>query len=408
MENTSLETRVGYISFKEGTGGKEAIVTVNQLPTEGILVSPTSFNLTRDEQEIEITVTANIEYEEFVLYITGNKWLINSGITESDTKLSKVFHYSIPVNNETYERIGTIRFQQIGGPLYQEVIISQGASPNVQVSYFDSTISSFQQDVCIKLAGSPPFSTESRIEYISSEDWLIFKGFGPNVNIVYFSAEENTSTSPRKATITLKDKYSSWKKELVLTQKGKGGDVPEGAVDLGLSVFWATCNLGASSPEEYGGYYSWGEITEKETYTWDTYKWAKRVTGDHIITKYDYTKHRLEMEDDAARQNLGEPWRMPTLSEWQELFNKCHVSAASINGIEGWLAISPITGNTIFFPNAGFKVDGGLYQSGEYFGIWTLNIYDNKRAYFITNAMGGGYWVREKYVGFSIRGVYDY
>jgi hypothetical protein len=131
-------------------------------------------------------------------------------------------------------------------------------------------------------------------------------------------------------------------------------------VDLGLSVKWATCNVGASEPEEYGNYYAWGEITSKSTYSWDNYKWSEYEYWDGIrdviFTKYsnelDY-KYFLDKEDDVASVNWGGKWRMPTRNEQQELINKCSWTWKTKNDINGFEVKGP-NGNTIFLPAAGY------------------------------------------------------
>ena len=105
-------------------------------------------------------------------------------------------------------------------------------------------------------------------------------------------------------------------------------------VDLGLSSgnLWASCNLGADSPEEIGGFYSWGETTTKDVYTWATYRYGDTLTA---ISKYcsvaaygnnGFTDAltALEADDDAATANLGRGWNMPTIAEWEELYNQCY------------------------------------------------------------------------------------
>lgn len=105
--------------------------------------------------------------------------------------------------------------------------------------------------------------------------------------------------------------------------------IPEGAVDLGLSVYWASCNLGANKPEEAGSRYAWGE-TESKTYFSDSnYKWlGYEYDGMPYYTKYNATdnKTQLDLIDDAAYVNLGGKWRMPTKEEWEELENNCWVT----------------------------------------------------------------------------------
>lgn len=128
------------------------------------------------------------------------------------------------------------------------------------------------------------------------------------------------------------------------------------AVNMGFSVRWASCNLGASKPEEYGNYYAWGEIEPKERYTWSTYRWC-RNGDEESLTKYneDDERNTLLLEDDAAYVTLGGNWRMPTESEFQELIDNCDVYEDNINGEKGVRFISHITGNSIFLPYGGYK-----------------------------------------------------
>lgn len=139
------------------------------------------------------------------------------------------------------------------------------------------------------------------------------------------------------------------------------------AVDLGLSVKWATCNVGANSSEEYGGYYAWGEIEEKNDYSIETYKWAN---GSYFYTKYCTDSSRgivdgkttLGLEDDVAHTKWGGEWRIPTYQEMYELFEKCTWTWTSLNGVNGCIVTGP-SGNSIFLPAAGYR--DGWYTVGE-------------------------------------------
>ena len=137
------------------------------------------------------------------------------------------------------------------------------------------------------------------------------------------------------------------------------------AVDLGLSVLWATCNVGASAPEDYGDYFAWGETKPKEIYDWSTYKYCKGTSK--TITKYcnnssygynGFTDNKtvLDPEDDAATANWGGPWRMPTDAECTELCNNCKWRLSIQNGVQGY-KVTGTNGNSIFLPAAGFKSD---------------------------------------------------
>ena len=154
--------------------------------------------------------------------------------------------------------------------------------------------------------------------------------------------------------------------------------VPEGAVDLGLSVYWASCNLGASAPEEFGDYFAWGETEPnynsqnpliwkegKTGYGWESYKWCNGIYGSLIKYNTDSSmgpvdnKLYLDESDDAAHVNLGGGWRMPTNSEWMELRTKCTEEWTTLNGVRGHLVTSP-NGCSIFLPAAGERSGTGL------------------------------------------------
>lgn len=154
-------------------------------------------------------------------------------------------------------------------------------------------------------------------------------------------------------------------------------------VDLGLSVKWATCNVGANQPEEYGGYYAWGEIAEKAEYKWSTHKWCKgnfdtltKYNDDPTVGETVDNLDVLELTDDAAHVNWGSPWRMPTAEEWQELFSNCSIVFTKLNGIDGVLFTSMVKGYTsqsIFLPAAGSKSESNWYTAirGEYWSSST-------------------------------------
>jgi len=165
----------------------------------------------------------------------------------------------------------------------------------------------------------------------------MFKSVTYDENYVYFTLANGTELK-----IIRKDNSSSspsFTNSLYKTGSEKGYDY----VDLGLpsGTKWATCNVGASSPEMFGDYYAWGEVTEKGVYTWATYEYG---SGDKNLTKYcnesshgknGFTDGRttLELLDDAAYVNWGGKWRMPTKTQWDELIGQCYwVLTDSYNG----------------------------------------------------------------------------
>lgn len=174
---------------------------------------------------------------------------------------------------------------------------------------------------------------------------------------------------------------------------------PDNAVDLGLSVLWASNNVDAQTPEEYGGYYAWGETVEKESYTEKDYT-VVNAEGEFLIPE-----QISGTEYDVAHVKWGGDWRMPTFAECQELVNKCTWVRGSQNGVNGWTVTGP-TGNSIFLPSAGYKLDGLNYETsnGSY---WSgdRNVQSNGDAYYIV--MGSRYRVDYSWAcgGQSVRPV---
>lgn len=137
------------------------------------------------------------------------------------------------------------------------------------------------------------------------------------------------------------------------------------SVDLGLSVKWATCNLGAKQSHEVGNYYAWGETEPKETYAWETYLHCNGT--DESLTKYCWNSslgtvddlRQLEAEDDAAAVKLGAGARIPTADEWQELIDNTYQEKTTVSGVAGWRFTSKKNGQSIFIPNGGYKSTSG-------------------------------------------------
>ncbi len=132
-------------------------------------------------------------------------------------------------------------------------------------------------------------------------------------------------------------------------------------VDLGLSVKWATCNVGASSPSGYGNYYAWGETSTKSEYTGSNSKTYGNSSYGNIGGSYS---------TDAARANWGGSWRLPTKAECEELKDRCTWTWTTQGGHNGYKVKGP-NGNTIFLPAAGFRNGSSLSYAGEYGNYWS-------------------------------------
>ena len=178
-------------------------------------------------------------------------------------------------------------------------------------------------------------------------------------------------------------------------------------VDLGLSVKWATCNVGATKPEEYGDYFAWGETQPKSTYSWSTYKWCRGSydTQTKYCTNSSYgtvdNKTTLELSDDAARANWGGSWRMPTRLEWIELRDNCSWTWADYGNV-----VTGPNGNSIFLPAAGCRNDSSLYDAGSYGYYWSSSSYGDDEACYIGSSLYGMYGDPvERFYGFGVRPV---
>ncbi|MGM9818570.1 MAG: hypothetical protein ACI30B_06280 [Paludibacteraceae bacterium] len=185
-------------------------------------------------------------------------------------------------------------------------------------------------------------------------------------------------------------------------------------VDLGLSVKWATCNVGATSPEEYGNYYAWGETTTKRTYNWSTYKWCNgtKDTQTKYCTQSNYgrvdNKTVLDPADDAARANWGGVWRMPTDAEWTELRTKCTWTWTTRNGVKGYTVKSNINGNSIFLPAAGCRSSDVLDNAGYLGNFWSSSLGTDYPGIAWDVNFGSDYVLRgsrDRYYGQSVRPV---
>ncbi len=168
------------------------------------------------------------------------------------------------------------------------------------------------------------------------------------------------------------------------------------AVDLGLSVKWATCNVGATSPEGYGDYFAWGETTTKTSYTRDNSKTYDKSMGDiGGDSRYD-----------TATANWGSGWRLPTESEFQELIDNCTWTWAKLNGVKGYEVKSKKNGNSIFLPAAGYRLVDTPYGQGSYGRYWSSTPFDTCNAYglyFRSGSHGTNWNYRD--LGRSVRPV---
>lgn len=189
-------------------------------------------------------------------------------------------------------------------------------------------------------------------------------------------------------------------------------------VDLGLSVKWATCNVGADKPEDSGFFFAWGETRPKADYSLENYQFLRsgNTINSAMFSKYNTkaergavdNRTRLELSDDAARSIWGGNWRLPTLEEQDELKTKCTWTWITQNGTPGYKVTSKINGNSIFLPAAGYRRGTTLVEAGIKGHYWlstlkTDNPYFSYRLTFSSTVLGPANSYRCD--GFSVRPV---
>ena len=362
--NESDSTRVGRIMVV--TAGQKEYIKVYQ---SGRIMNVSSkaldFNSKGGSAVVSISSnrqwTASVSAPWISLSSTSGEGDCNLTITASD-------------NPSATERTGEIRLNR------------SGANPvTISVTQAARYLSLSTESIYFFEAGgtSDPIvaQTDGVLAFENENSWLtVTKETSSQFTI---SALPNNESAPRSGNIIV------WLEDITNGSLSKTISVTQNCyptrdyVDLGLSVYWATCNVGAESPEGYGGQYAWGEITEKNSYYDSNWYWSNGSKTS--LTKYnsyssygtvDY-KTVLDPEDDVAHVLWGGNWRIPTREELEELVNNCTWTWTTMNNLRGYKVTSCVPGYTdryIFLPAAG-NAWGSSYHgsSGTEASYWSSN-----------------------------------
>ena len=287
------------------------------------------------------------------------------------------------VNWDTYGRCGGMSVR----PVYDA---------NVQ-PFLTLTVYDYNVEVN---GGEVPIKYESNVSCTcrATEDWITFSSSNPTVMIV----APNPTSIPRTNKVVIENEQYGLKETITIVQAEAG---TPSTVDLGLSVKWASCNVGASSPEDYGDYYAWGEKETKDVYNWSTYLDSPNHDA-YSFTKYDYKKLKLDPQDDVAQVKWKGNWRIPTSAEYEELRIRCTWEWNSTKN--GYDVIGP-NGNSIFLPAAGYRFGSSLKSAGSLGYYWTCDLNENfsdeardfyfSQSYFSRNSL-------QRYYGITVRPVW--
>lgn len=229
------------------------------------------------------------------------------------------------------------------------------------------------------------YTTNDEGEWIVGEKFVV-----KNRSFVFYEYNVQNTMETEYALnyvgIPVRAVYSS---NTVQSIQEEGNSFSMKAIDLGLSVKWAECNLGAVNPEDEGELYAWGETKSKQSFTFTNYFDFKEKKSEFEFMKYNKKKYTyegkngyysstipytlLDPQDDAAHVNLGGNWQMPTKKDFEELLEECTWKQEHRNGIQGYLVTGP-NGNSIFLPKYKREIDIGtdeIFYSGDY---WTRSV----------------------------------
>ena len=381
------------------------------------------------EQEKEITVQSIAISQPSAELQIGETLLLKASVVPSNANFNGLNWTSTVPQVASVSSSGLVTALSEGTTIITVMAGGKTASCNIKVLKGTIAVSSISLDksslemvegetATLTASVSPADATDKTLTWNSSNTSIATVDDSGKVTAV----KEGTATITAKAG----DKTAQC---VVNVQKQSGGIE---AVDLGLSVKWASCNVGASMPEEYGDYFAWGETEpyysslnpmtwmngKEKGYLWSSYKWCMGLM--RTLTKYcndlasgynGFTDTRtvLDLDDDAAYVNLGEKWRIPTDAEWTEIREKCTWTWTRQNGVLGYKVIGP-SGKYIFLPEAGFLSSTILYEVGSRGCYWSssLNVDDSNSAWYLlffnSDDVKRSYDIR--YNGLSVRPVF--
>ena len=352
--NESYDNRTGTVLVKQTNGDLSGTITIKQHQTDGLFVTPDSFDLSNEEHTIELEIQKNVDFT-VVIPEDAKDWIYQP--TKGNTKALVGDRVILVVSaNSTYDdREASVTIKQINGSLAETVKIKQAYGEGLIVEKTEYVVSGDSGELEIGVKSNVEFEVKSDVDWIH---YIQTKALDSKT--IYLTVDYNNGLSNRTGKIKVSQVNGPLTADIKIIQ-----EIPI-AVDLGLSVKWGSFNLGASVPEMYGYFFRWGEIEPKTDFS-TPYKWG--MSSDY--TKYNYVdnKQTLELEDDAAHVILGDKWRTPTSRELDELVNNCKWTWKSINGVKGYLIESVKNSNQIFLPAAGY------YWSKEHYEAESIGYY---------------------------------
>lgn len=385
-ENEDTEKRQGKIIFRNGAISENIEVYQDgAIPT--LILTQNEYIVADAGEEIKIELKSNVAYE---MTLPNVDW-----ITETQTRAMYTdTHYFVIAPNNNYDsREAYILFFNKENGISEKVIISQKQKDAIILANSEYTIGFEGGKLDFEVSTNMDFEVQTSVDWITQ----LPATRGLKTERLLFNIADNSGSDVREGKIILKN--GDLKQEIkVIQQKMVIGE----AIDLGLSVKWASHNLGASSPEEYGGLYGLGDPTGTHT----------EIPGDNNNSKEVWEYYGGSIPDgivsgtslDIARVKWGGDWRLPTYYDLVDLRNKCSWEWTACNGIDGYKVTGP-NGNSIFLPASGFRLGTKIEMRGVEGNYWSGRIYGEAsflKFYSYNRNLVGTLF---RYKGFSVRPV---
>ena len=241
------------------------------------------------------------------------------------------------------------------------------------------------------------------LEFSSNVDWISdYMKIDASNNSITTAIDENKGEYARSGEIKIRTKDKKYTRTIKILQEGTNGFCPDSkhphALDLGIGDKWACCNVGATEPWGYGGYYAWGEKKEKEKYNEDTYELFK--DGQYMDIGQDIAGSKY----DVASSLWKHSWKMPTYEQFSKL-TSCYRKWTSYKGKKG-IMYTGLNGVDIFMPAAGFRSGNNTYATESNGYYWASTLYSSNNAYNLDFYSGNAkMYNNSRYCGFSVRPV---
>jgi hypothetical protein len=395
--NNSTANRTGTLTII--TGDKTISITASQAGGSLSVSSSVLYFIDAGEtKSLKLTTTTSLSWTANV----SASWLkISQDSGTGDTTLS----ITAETNVSTSDRIATVVFASGNKSSFVDVTQVGG---NLYVSPSSTTISEKGGSFPIELTTSTPFAWTAT----ASASWMrISSSSGNGSAKITVNVSANNSPAERNGMIT----FTSQSKSVAVYVTQSGIYIGTDWVNLGLPSGnrWATKNVGASTPEDHGEYFAWGEIKSKNEYSWSNYVYCCNANLK-LLSKYNCDQGdgvvdnltTLQKSDDVANQITGGV--MPTKIDWSELLEKCTWTWITLNSVQGYKVVGP-NGNLIFLPVTGYKKDKSISNTNNAGCYWSSSLYEvyaEKAWSLYFTSSNAGCDTRERNLGYCVRPVY--